>query len=394
MKKAFIVIGLGYGDEGKGLSTDYLCRTIKNPIVIRFNGGHQAGHTVVTGNGQRHVFSNFGAGTFRGCPTYWSRYCTFSPSYLLFEVKELGLIPKLYVDAYCPVTTHYDILFNRAIESTRGIQRLGSCGMGFGATVDRHFKDFVRLYVSDLLKPVIYMQKLKAIRSYYMQKMERETKFRFADFNHDAEDIVFNEYVEKIHTFFSKNDFVLTSEDKLFSNPTWDNYIFEGAQGVLLDQEFGFKPFITKSNTTSKNAIKILSDNLKSSSLDINVYYVTRCYLTRHGYGPFMQMGDEYKLKNTELETNIFNEFQGEFKVGYLNIDLLNYAIKCDQKFSSGANTNIIVTCLDQLPTENIKYFLKGKLNEESPNKLASHIECKVNDTLYSYHPCSDNLIF
>jgi len=88
-KKACIVVGLGYGDEGKGLTTDFLCGQSKFPLVIRFNGGHQAGHTVVTKDGVRHVFSSFGAGTLRNAPTYWSRYCTFSPAYLLYELESL-----------------------------------------------------------------------------------------------------------------------------------------------------------------------------------------------------------------------------------------------------------------------------------------------------------------
>ena len=76
MKKA--VIGLGCGDCGKGITTDYLCSQAKNPLVVRFSGGQQAGHTVVY-NGMRHTFSNFGSGTLRGAPTFWSKYCTMDP---------------------------------------------------------------------------------------------------------------------------------------------------------------------------------------------------------------------------------------------------------------------------------------------------------------------------
>ncbi|MEM9930725.1 MAG: adenylosuccinate synthetase, partial [Bacteroidota bacterium] len=74
-----IVLGLAFGDEGKGVTTDYLCRQAERPLVIRFSGGHQAGHTVVSPQGRRHVFSNFGAGTLAGAPTFWSKYCTFHP---------------------------------------------------------------------------------------------------------------------------------------------------------------------------------------------------------------------------------------------------------------------------------------------------------------------------
>ena len=67
-----IVIGLGFGDEGKGITTSYLCKKLEGTkIVVRFNGGHQAGHTVVF-NGKRHIFSSWGSGTLQGIPTYWS----------------------------------------------------------------------------------------------------------------------------------------------------------------------------------------------------------------------------------------------------------------------------------------------------------------------------------
>ncbi|MFW2477394.1 MAG: adenylosuccinate synthetase, partial [Sediminibacterium sp.] len=126
MKKATVIVGLGYGDEGKGLLTDYYCHNADRPLVIRFNGGQQAGHTVVLKNGTRHVFSNFGSGTLRGVSTYWSAYCTFSPRYFLEELSLLPITPMLYLDPACPVTTHYDVLYNRALEISRGKNRYGS----------------------------------------------------------------------------------------------------------------------------------------------------------------------------------------------------------------------------------------------------------------------------
>src|SRR5690606_12238557 len=104
------VIGIGFGDEGKGITTDFLCSRSRNPIVVRFSGGHQAGHTVVL-NGVRHVFSNFGSGTLRGAPTYWAKYCTVNPIGIINELDSLikkGITPKLYIDEKCPITTPYD----------------------------------------------------------------------------------------------------------------------------------------------------------------------------------------------------------------------------------------------------------------------------------------------
>ncbi|RZK25566.1 MAG: hypothetical protein EOO43_05190 [Flavobacterium sp.] len=198
MKKAYIIVGLGYGDEGKGLTTDYLCMHSSEPIVIRYNGGQQAGHTVVTNN-EVHVFSNFGAGTFRGVPTYWSSYCTFSPNYFIEEFGELSVKPKLYLDFFCSITTHYDVLYNRALEDSRGDKRYGSCGVGFGATVTRHQELSTKIIARDLLDLNIVKAKLKKVREYYRSKIEQETNYNFSDFDHDTEDRQFEIAVEKLN---------------------------------------------------------------------------------------------------------------------------------------------------------------------------------------------------
>lgn len=79
MGSAIAVIGAGFGDEGKGLMTDYCCQRPKYTTVVRFNGGAQAGHTVVTPDGRRHVFSHFGSGTLRGAATFLSRFFICNP---------------------------------------------------------------------------------------------------------------------------------------------------------------------------------------------------------------------------------------------------------------------------------------------------------------------------
>ena len=109
------VIGLGFGDEGKGMVTSYLSSYYKNPMVVRYSGGHQAGHTVHH-NGINHTFANFGCGTLHGCPTYWSPYCTVEPVGLIREFSILADklcedfdSMKIYIHNDCPVTTPFDI---------------------------------------------------------------------------------------------------------------------------------------------------------------------------------------------------------------------------------------------------------------------------------------------
>ena len=95
-KDAYAVIGLGFGDEGKGLTVNHLANKLDNPLVIRYSGGQQAGHTVIK-DGYKHTFSNFGSGTLSGAPTYWSKYCSFDP---VGFAKEYN---KLKNDGYDPV---------------------------------------------------------------------------------------------------------------------------------------------------------------------------------------------------------------------------------------------------------------------------------------------------
>ncbi|MBP8969908.1 MAG: adenylosuccinate synthetase, partial [Lachnospiraceae bacterium] len=145
------VIGKGFGDEGKGLVTDFYCSKSPNALVIKHNGGAQAGHTVETG-GKRFVFHQLSAGSFRNADTFWAR--TYYPD--LYKLDEEinafeaagGICPKIYCDAKTNVTLISDILLNMIAETMRGKERHGSCGMGinecdlrteagFGITVNK-----------------------------------------------------------------------------------------------------------------------------------------------------------------------------------------------------------------------------------------------------------------
>lgn len=391
LQKVYVVVGMGYGDEGKGLTTDYLCSKSDNPLVVRFNGGHQAGHTVVLPDGRMHIFACFGAGTLRGTPTYWSNYCTFSPSVLLAEYKELIAIsvePVIYIDNLCPVTTHYDILYNRAIEATRDSLRHGSCGVGFGATIERHHHSPIKLYAQDLLFPSMYVNKLKAIKSYYMEKINSETFFDFQEFNHDKEDLQFSLLIDSLNELIQKKIINLCNSN-LINNNRWSTIIFEGAQGILLDMNFGVYPHVTRSNSTSANAMKIIKDNL-SPDIPIEIVYVTRCYQTRHGAGPFKR-NSSLRLYNNN-ETNKYNEHQGDFYIDYLDIDNLNYALKCDSNFTDGASKNLIITCLDHIDFNSVKCKHGELLINVSYKQIPELLDCSFDSVRYSFSNVSEKI--
>ena len=129
MKKAYAVIGAGFGDEGKGLMTDYFCRRGGSVINIRSNGGAQAGHTVCTAGGKRHIFSHIGSGSFAGADTYLSGYFILNPMLFSRELQILGAnAGRIFIDLQCIITLPCDMLLNQFAETVRGNDRHGKSG--------------------------------------------------------------------------------------------------------------------------------------------------------------------------------------------------------------------------------------------------------------------------
>lgn len=389
VKNAFIVVGLGYGDEGKGIVTDFLASKHPNSIIIRFNGGHQAGHCVVDDRiGRSHIFSNLGSGTFRGMPTYWSDNCTFAPSYFVEEITELDIDFKFFIHCNSPVTTHYDILYNRTLELSLGSERKGSCGVGFGATIDRN--KIISFTVSDLCKSKKSIdKKLKDIKSYYKKKINTETSFNFSQFDHECEDLFFMEQIFHLKELMKKGNFIILNSDKaIFKN--WNSFIFEGSQGILLDQNFGIKPYITKSNTTSQNAIEIIKNS--EEFINTEIFYVTRVYQTRHGNGPFKKDNSKFHLINNSLETNVDNQYQGKVRANFLDINDLNYAIKCDNIYSAHISKNIVITCLDHIEPEHLKVYFGDDLIKINYRNISKLLRINFKEIFFSKSNISKNI--
>lgn len=329
-----IVLGLGFGDEGKGLTTSFLTSQTRNPLVVRFNGGHQAGHTVVY-NGHRHVFSSFGSGTLQGAETFWSRFCTVYPIAFMNEYKalpeEVRKNIRIKVDRLCPVTTPMDVETNHLMAVKN---RHGSVGAGFGATIDRCEKHY-GLYVQDLMYDNVWKTKFKLIANYLISK-----DLLPDNFSKDTLD----EMIERFSVAIMEMSQIIDVVGSEYLQEGSGRTIFEGAQGIMLDQNFGFFPHVTRSNTTSQNALEL-------DPWHKEIYYVTRCYQTRHGNGPMNNEG-VLKLKNNQDETNVLNEHQGQFRVGNLDVELLKYALTCDSNFSTGLRKNLVITCTDQLDVD------------------------------------------
>jgi adenylosuccinate synthase len=344
--KAQIVLGMGYGDEGKGITVDNLCKAAQDrsedAIVVRFSGGQQCGHDVHISDKISHVHSSFGSGTLRGVPSFFSQHCTMYLPRIVHEweaLTEKGVSPLLMIHGMAKVTTPYDVVFNRLHEKTK---KHGSVGIGIGTTMHRQITTPHKLHVVDFHNEELFLQKMQAVRAYYMKQAEEILQMPGYQFVQACRDEValFHTYLHEWKKYF----FIRVNYAEL---ARYGTVIFEGSQGIMLDMDHGVFPNVTYSHTTSRNAIEIC-ELLGIRQPD--VYYVTRCYYTRHGNG-HVPLGNELALTNNHMEKNVSHEFQGEFKTREIQYGLLNQALLYDALYCGPANKYLVVTCLDQLPT-------------------------------------------
>ena len=381
-----VIIGAQFGDEGKGKITDYYAAAVgTDGVVARFNGGAQAGHTVVTPDGLRHVFSHVGSGAFAGAATFLSRFFVSNPILFLKEWEVLaaqGIRPVVYVDPQSPVTTPYDMMINQIIERERGMDRHGSCGIGFGETLERNLTPVYALTVGDLDDAGALAVKLDAIRRAYAPA--RLVRLGFSEaFARNADlflsDGVLEHFVADARRFLQ----AVTVAD-IQTAVRGRHLLFEGAQGLLLDQDRGFFPHVTRSNTGLRNVLALAGD-LGLERLEVT--YVTRAYLTRHGAGPLPHELPEKPYPGVIDATNVPNAYQGALRFAWLDLDLLSHAIAEDLADAKrwpevSVNARLAITCLDQLGDEPVTYYRGGQCGAASIEAFAAVAGAEMEDAL------------
>lgn len=350
MKSATAVIGAHYGDEGKGLAVDYFASKAARPLVIRHNSGGQCSHTVVTPSGNRHVFGHIGAGAFTGAPTLLTRYFVSNPLLFHRELPEIGFIrPKVFVESGSYVTTPYDMLLNQIVETSRGSSRHGSCGVGFNETIERSLNSDP-LLVGDLSNKDLTLNLLRDIRdSWVPKRLSALGITKVSDYHQGLldSDVLLDNFYEVCQSFLQ--DVPIVSDLKLFLDTDWD-VIFESGQGLILDEMSSDFPHVTRSRTGLPNISKILSEVNFKGYLD--VHYMSRWYVTRHGDGPFPNEDPDFLKKNSHIEetTNVPNPWQGTLRYGNLAPDILAKNTNQDlDAYPGSVNPHIFLTCLDQL---------------------------------------------
>jgi adenylosuccinate synthase len=332
--RATAVIGLGWGDEGKGTIVDALAHKLNAKLVVRFSGGAQAAHHVVTNDSRVHCFAQFGAGTFSGAYTHLSRFMMIDAGAIANEAEhlfELGIVDPLNlltIDPDAPLLTPYHAAMNQLRELSRGNARHGSCGRGIGELAsDIKTGDVDILTARDFWRGNYGPQPgtkraVGRIRDRFIAQAEalpldRNNHLPLFERLEQHPSKWLPRAQERTHGIqLAQTQYVLKGTESV---------IFEGSQGVLLDEKHGFQPHTTWSNVTFDNAITLLQEaGIKDGLQRIGVL---RSYMTRHGAGPFPTENTamQYLLKN---DHNTESQWQGSMRTGHFDMVLAKYAIQ------------------------------------------------------------------
>ena len=354
--KAKVVIGANYGDEGKGLVTNFLTRKAQENgdkvLVCLYSGGPQRGHTVLQ-NGVRHVFHHFGSGTLSGADTYIDSSFMINPIVFMDEYRELEdkigytlYDIKVYVDKYCNVTTPFEMLVNQIVCKYMGLN--DSCGLGIWETYknisnfnkirplswymendDKTIRIFLRTRLASLqddVKKAVYEK--KALSRDNKEKERNISCEKFVD-NYCKNinfDNLINNWVNDLHSMLNRVNIVnYDNYDRVFKK--YNTVIVENGQGLLLDKDYD-KVYGTPGSTNALGSASFILQKSPINKLEsIELAYVSRPYITRHGEGPMI--GEEIEAPEKDM-TNQPNPWQGSLRYSRLDIDELYNRIRKD----------------------------------------------------------------
>ncbi|MGH8726348.1 MAG: adenylosuccinate synthase, partial [Burkholderiales bacterium] len=294
-----VVIGTQWGDEGKGKIVDWL--TDRAQGVVRFQGGHNAGHTLVIG-GKKTVLHLIPSGILRGnVDCYIGNGVVVSPQALVEEMDELeragvsGVVARLLISEACPLILPHHAALDRAREAAKGEQKIGTTGRGIGpAYEDKVARRAIRL--QDLFEPQRFAEKLRELLDFHnfvLEKFYQQPK------------IEFQKTLEETLALAPRFAPLVADVPRALyhANRKGRNLLFEGAQGSLLDIDHGTYPFVTSSNCVAGAAAA--GAGIGPHHLHY-VLGITKAYTTRVGGGPFPtelsdSMGERLRQRGQEF---------------------------------------------------------------------------------------------
>lgn len=320
--KVDVLLGLQWGDEGKGKVVDVL--TPRYDVVARFQGGPNAGHTLEF-EGQKYVLRSIPSGIFQGDKVnIIGNGVVLAPDLFMDEAKDLEksgheLTSRLHISkkAHLIMPTHR--ILDRALEAAKGKNKVGTTGKGIGPTyTDKVSRNGLR--VGDILEN--FDQKYAAHKERHMKMLKALGWTDFEGFD-DVEKKWMEgvEYLRRFHIVDSEHEVNKLLRDN-------KNILCEGAQGTMLDVDFGSYPFVTSSNTICAGACTGLGIGPNKVG---NVYGIMKAYCTRVGAGPFpTELFDETGKKIRDLGHEYGAVTGRERRCGWIDLVQLRYSIMVD----------------------------------------------------------------
>lgn len=369
MGRNIIIVGTQWGDEGKGKIVDMLTDHVQG--VVRFQGGNNAGHTLVINN-EKTVLRLLPSGILReGVKSFIGNGVVVSPSALIKEIEELELrhVPvceRLVISQSCCLLLPYHVAVDQAREKAKGKQALGTTGRGIGpAYEDKIARRALRM--SDLLHPDRFAAKLKDVAEYHNFVL---TQF-FA-----GEAIPYQAVLEQTLAFADKIRPMVADVAALLAqyHQEGKNLLFEGAQGTYLDIDHGTYPFVTSSNTTAGGAAT--GSGFGPLQFD-QVLGLTKAYTTRVGSGPFVTELTDETGQLLAKRGNEFGSVTGRpRRCGWFDAVLLKRSAQVN---SLSGLAMMKLDILDEFDTIKIctAYRHKGKLLTLPPADTETFAECE-----------------
>ena len=317
------VIGANYGDEGKGLVSGCLAREAnkrgEKTLTVFYNGTMQRAHTF-----EGEIHRAMAAGTKYGSVTYYQRQFVIDPiSLWILQAKPI-------ISPFCRVILPCDVMRNRKKETERGSTRHGSCGFGLFEAVTRSSEPLHCVLAEDFLDPYRLYQKLKEIDKAYPS--EHDELYNLDNFM-------------KAVAYLTGNCKIACLEEIAGD---YDTIIYEGGQGLMLDQSnMDCFPHLTPSSTGCRN---VADDVRMLNPSHVELYYVSRSYLTRHGAGPMIGECAKAAINPAIIDlTNGENEWQGALRFGKLDLNAMANKICKDSLYlkSRFTTVNMVYTQLN-----------------------------------------------
>ena len=372
MKNNIFLIGTHWGDEGKGKVVDVLSENAK--ACVRFQGGHNAGHTLVI-NDKKFILHLIPSGILRNnVKSVIGNGVVVSLDALITEIIELedngiSLSNKLFISESCHLILPTHIALDQARERRLGKKSIGTTGRGIGPSYeDKISRKGIRLL--DLKNESIFLKKLDSLMEYHNFILENYFETKCIDTN-----LVARELLEKYHKI---SKYIIDTDEYINDLCKQGGVVFEGAQGTMLDVDHGTFPYVTSSNTTLSGVVSGTGAKMSLIKYGLGI---TKAYSTRVGHGPFpSELNNDIGNKIGKIGGEIGATTGRTRRCGWLDLKVLKKSIRLNNlsgialtKIDVLDNLEVISICVDYgsinyetFEVENLKFIKLPGWNEST----------------------------